>query len=168
MPDLPKLLAGAAIALAGAAALTTAANADHPDRYRWNGPEGHFVVEARACADLREDLRDRRDDRGYHYGHRGYGHDRYGSRHSDRRDRRVLNCPRHAWHYVPSPREARMGRYGERLHPTQAVYDRRAGGYVVQTRWNYVPVQIDWRGVRGYRHDRHGYRGTGLHFEFRF
>lgn len=160
MPNLPKLLAGAAIALAGAAALGGAASAEHRDRYRWNGPEGHFVVEARACPDLREDLRDRRHDRG-RFGHPGY-RERYG----DRRDQRVLNCPAHAWHYVPSARERRAGQHGQRLNPTHAVYNARTGSYVVQTRWNQIPVQIDWRGARG--HDRYGHRGTGLHFEFRF
>ena len=37
----------------------------HHRGYRWNGPEGHFVVYANACPDLREDRRDRRRDTGW-------------------------------------------------------------------------------------------------------
>lgn len=169
MPKLPKLLTGALLALAGGAALSTAAEADHRDRSRWSGPEGYFVVDARACPDLREDLRDRRHGR-YdphdRYGHeRGYGYGRsYGHRGSDWRDRRVLECPRHAWTYVPSARERRMGRYGYRLNPTHAYYDRRQGHYHVETRWGLVPVRIDWQ--RGHHH--RGYTNSGLSFQFRF
>lgn len=168
MPNLPALFGSAALALAATAGLTTAASADHGDRYRWNGPEGHFVVSARACPDLREDLRDRR---GYgrhdRYDRRGYGHHNSGYR-----DRRVLTCPARAWEYVPSARERRAGRYGYRLRPTEAYFDPRQGHYHVVTRWGEVPVRIDWRGAtrRGHDHNygHRGYRGTGLNFEFRF
>lgn len=78
-----KLAAAAAFAGLAATALPAAANAadltvsvstaataqahghrrgyePHHRGYRWNGPEGHFVVYANACPDLREDRRDRR------------------------------------------------------------------------------------------------------------
>jgi hypothetical protein len=107
----------------------------HYDRgygHGWNGPEGHFLVYANACPDLREDFRDRR----HSYGrHRGRG---------DWRDRRVLDCPPHAWRYIPSYRERRMGRTGERLRPDVAFFDRRTGRYEVQTRWGEIPVEIVW------------------------
>jgi len=122
-------------------------------RGRWNGPEGYFVVNARACPDLREDYRDQR-----------YGHSQR-HRYHDRRDRQVLHCPPHAWDYVPSRREARAGRHGDRLRPTEAFWDPRAGRYVVQTRWGWTPVHVHW-GRSDYR--RHGYHQSGLHFQFRF
>lgn len=56
---------------------------------------GEWRIEARECPDLRED---RRDDR------RGNG---WGDRREDRRDERVVNCPAHAWHYVPDRGERR-------------------------------------------------------------
>lgn len=162
MPKLTTLFGAAALALTATAGLSTAANADHPDRNRWNGPQGYFVVDARACPDLRQDLRGRG-------GYDRYGrHDRRGYGHSGYADQRVLTCPSHAWNYVPGAREGRMARYGYRLHPTQAYFDRRQGHYHVMTRWGGVPVRIDWRGASSYRRGHHGYRGTGLSFEFRF
>ncbi|WP_306016070.1 hypothetical protein [Oceanicaulis sp. MMSF_3324] len=117
----------------------------HHRGHRWNGPEGHFVVYARACPDLREDRRDRRRNTGWR------------DRREDRRDRRVIDCPDRAWDYIPSRRELRAGRTGERLRPDRAYLDRRTGGYYVETRWGAVPVQV----VHGRRwHDRHG-RGHG-------
>lgn len=170
MPKLPALLGAAALALAAAAGLSTAASADHGDRYRWNGPQGYFVVSARACPDLREDLRDRR---GYGHQRRSDRYDRYdrrgyGDRHARGRDQQVLNCPAHAWSYVPSPREGRMARYGHAMHPTRAYFDPRQGHYHVTSRWGEVPVRIDWRGVTHGGRGHHGYTGTGLSFEFRF
>ena len=164
-----KLAAAAAFAGLAATALPAAANAadltlsvsttsasvqgyghrrghePHHRGYRWNGPEGHFVVYARACPDLREDRRDARRNTGWR------------DRREDRRDRRVLNCPDRAWDYVPSRREARAGRTGDRLRPDRAYLDRRTGGYYVETRWGAVPVQVV-QGRGG--HDHHG-RGRG-------
>jgi hypothetical protein len=137
----------AALAIAAAPAGEAAAQyrgGHHFDR-GWNGPEGHFVVYAAACPDLREDFRDRR----YSYGrHHGRG---------EWRDRRVLDCPLHAWDYVPSYRERRLGHTGARLHPELAFYDRRTGGYVVQTRWGDVPVEIVWDHRRGIQHHWSGW-----------
>lgn len=113
----------------------------HFDR-GWNGPEGHFIVYARACPDLREDFRDRRRS----------GHWAQGRR--DWRDLRVLHCPPRAWEYAPSRRELRMGRTGERLRPETAYFDRSRGRYYVHTRWGAVPVEI----VRG-RGPHHGHSG---------
>ncbi|MGJ3230174.1 MAG: hypothetical protein ACFE0P_00070 [Oceanicaulis sp.] len=125
---------------------------DYGRHGRWNGPEGYFVVFARACPDLREDFRDRR------------GHGGWRDRHEDRRDRRVLNCPPRAWDYVPSRREARAGRHGDRLRPHTAYWDHNSGRYFVHTRWGPVPVHVQYGHGRGYApHHR-----SGVHFEFRF
>lgn len=135
----------AAVVLAGAAATIAPAAADAQRHFHhgrgWHGPEGHFLVYARACPDLREDRRDRRYDGGWR------------DRREDRRDRRIIDCPPRAWEYVPSRRELHQGRTGERLRPDYAYWDRRAGGYFVDTRWGPVPTYV----VRG-RGGRHGYR----------
>ena len=147
MTVLKSVLAAAALAFAGAVAFTGAASADRYGGYGhsrgWNGPEGYFLVYARACPDLREDRRDRRYNRGWR------------DRREDRRDRRVLECPQRAWDYVPSRSERRAGRHGDRLRPTVAHRAGRHGGYVVDTRWGPVPVRVVWN-RRGGFHD--GYR----------
>jgi hypothetical protein len=150
MTLLSQLAAAAGLATLVIAAAPAGADAQyrsghHYDR-GWNGPEGHFVVYASACPDLREDFRDRR----HSYGrHRGRG---------DWRDRRVLDCPPHAWRYIPSYRERRMGRTGERLRPSVAFFDRRTGHYQVETRWGDIPVEIVWDHGRRHGFD-HGRRG---------
>ena len=124
---------------------------------RWNGPEGHFVVYARSCPDLREDRRDRRHNTGWR------------DRREDRRDRRVIDCPARAWDYIPSRRELRQGRTGERLRPDRAYLDRRSGGFYADTRWGPVPVQVvrgrhgrdHYAGGRGRGRDHHDHRGRG-------
>lgn len=127
---------------------------------RWSGPEGYFIVSAFACPDLREDLREARRDR---YGR----HPHYGRR-NDWRDRQAIHCPPHAWDYVPSRREARAGRTGDRLRAEVAFYDRRSDRYYVETRWGLVPVHVDYN-RRGYGHgNRYRHRSSGVHFEFRF
>ena len=167
-----KLAAAAAFAGLAATALPAAANAadltvsvstaataqahghrrgyePHHRGYRWNGPEGHFVVYANACPDLREYRRDRRRDTGWR------------DRREDRRDSRIIDCPDRAWDYVPSRREARDGRTGDRLRPDRAYLDRRTGGYYAETRWGAVPVQVV-HGRRGYDHYGRGHgRGRG-------
>lgn len=160
MTLLTKLAAAALFAGVAVATLPGLAEAQryggHPGR-GWNGPEGHFIVYARACPDLIEDRRDRRVDTGRR------------DRIEDRRDRRVLDCPDRAWDYVPSRRELRAGRTGERLRPGVAYLDRRTGTYFAETRWGEVPVYIvrgrgPGRGY-GYNHRRgdrhHGYRHHG-------
>lgn len=172
MQMIAKLAAAAAFAGLAATALPASANAadltvsvsaatanvqshdrrgrgyePHHRGYRWNGPEGHFVVYARACPDLREDRRDRRHNTGWR------------DRREDRRDSRVIDCPSRAWDYIPSRREERAGRTGERLRPDRAYLDRRTGGYYVETRWGAVPVQVVY-GRRGYDDRGHG-RGRG-------
>ena len=127
--------AAPAVAQTATASVTTAATATaqgygrqrgyepHHRGGRWNGPEGHFMVYARTCPDLREDRRDRRYDTGWR------------DRREDRRDRRVIDCPDRSWEYVPSRRELRQGRTGERLRPDRAYLDRRTGEFFVETRW---------------------------------
>ncbi|MEO1038442.1 MAG: hypothetical protein AAFX09_02775 [Pseudomonadota bacterium] len=161
------LLAAGVLAVTGATALGGAASAESFDRgfsfsvgfdrgyaphhrgHRgWNGPEGHFIVYARSCPDIREDRRDRR----VYEGRRDIR--------EDRRDRRILDCPPRAWDYVPSRRELRQGRTGDRLRPTIAYLDRRSGQYFTDTRWGAVPVYV----VRGrapgdHRRGHRRYRG---------
>lgn len=148
------LAAAAGLAALAAAAAPAPAEAQHRGGHHfdraWNGPEGHFIVYARACPDLREDVRDQR---------RGYG--RHRGRHQSRgdwRDRRVLDCPPRAWRYAPSYREQRMGRTGERLRAELAYYDRRTGRYQVRTRWGDVPVQVVWGRGPARHHGSHGWR----------
>lgn len=165
MSLIANLAAAAGLAALAVTALPAAADAqsrsqhaqsrdwyDYGRHNRWTGPEGYFIVAARACPALRNDGR----------------HGRYG-RHQDRR---VLNCPQQAWHYVPSRREARAGHHGQRLHPDLAYWDPRSNRYYARTRWGAVPVHVEYGqayGYRGYGHDRRGYRSrSGLHFEFRF
>lgn len=167
MSLLAKLAGAAALAALALTALPDEAEAQrhgarsqHHEWYdygrhgRWNGPEGYFIVSARSCPDLREDVRDSRR----HHGRR----DRF----EDRRDRRVLDCPPRSWDYVPSRREARAGRHGDRLRPDVAYWDPRTNRYYAQTRWGPVPVHVDY-GRRGYR-DRYGYHRSGVHLQFRF
>lgn len=146
---IAKLATAAAFAGLAATALPSQAEAQrhshgHSSR-SWSGPEGHFIVYRRSCPDLIEDRIDRR----VNYGRR--------DRREDRRDRRVLDCPDNAWEYVPSRRELRAGRTGERLRPGIAYLDRRTRSYHAETRWGDVPVYV----VRGRHPDerRRGYRG---------
>lgn len=120
------------------------------DRYQygygyrgWRGPEGYFTLRVNLCPDLRRDR----------FGRRGY----------DWRDREVLVCPDRAWDYVPSVREARMGRTGDRLRPSVAYLDWRTGSYVAETRWGAVPVQLIGRPAWNY----HRGRDSGVSFHFR-
>jgi phytoene/squalene synthetase len=129
---ITQLAAAAGLAALSLTALPSSADAQHHG-HRWNGPEGHFLVYVRSCPDLREDRRDRR----VYEGRRDVR--------EDRRDRRVIECPRRAWEYVPSRRELRQGRTGQRLRPTIAYLDRRSGQYFAETRWGGVPVYV----VRG-------------------
>lgn len=147
MTFMTKLAAAAGLAALTLTALPAVAEAQrygghHHDR--WSGPEGHFIVYARACPDLREDRRDRRVNNGWR------------DRREDRRDARVIDCPPRAWEYVPSRREFRQGRTGERLRPNVAYLDRRSGTYFTETRWGAVPVYVV-RG-RGHRAERRGHR----------
>ncbi len=63
---------------------------------------GEWRLDARRCADIREDWRDarenRRDER-IDYGRRDWVEDRYDRR-EDRRDRVVTVCPRSAFYFV--------------------------------------------------------------------
>lgn len=149
MGFIPRLAAAASLAALTLGAVSAPASAQlfagHPHHHHpsgWNGPEGYFLVYARACPDLREDFRDDRRWSGWR------------DRREDRRARRVLSCPPRAFEYAPSRRELRLGLTGERLRVDTAYYSRRAGGYVVDTRWGPVPVQI----VRG-RPRHHPARG---------
>jgi hypothetical protein len=73
---------------------------------------GEWRLDARRCADVREDWRDgrenRRDER-IDYGRRDRVEDNYDRR-EDRRDRAVTVCPRSAFHYVDGRRDDHRGR----------------------------------------------------------
>lgn len=100
---------------------------------------GEWRLDARRCADTREDRRDahenRRDER-IDYSRRDRVEDRYDRR-EDRRDRAITVCPRSAFHYVSDQRDGRdrYGRDGDRRyddHGRRAMqpqlklsYDRR-------------------------------------------
>lgn len=147
MSLITQLAAAAGLAALAFTAVPSAAEGQYRGYYDrgWNGPEGHFLVYARACPDLREDFRDARRTTSR------------ADRREDRRDRRILDCPPRAWEYVPSRRELRMGRTGERLRPDYAYFDRRSGRYFVETRWGGVPVQI----VRG-----RGFHRAGGYYDY--
>jgi len=174
MNMISKLTVTAALAVAGFTAIPAVADAQYgarngaysEDRNRGGnrgainnrgargGLEGYFTVRRGMCPDLIEDRRDRRVNRGR------------ADRREDRRDRRVLNCPARAWEYVPSRREARQGRYGDRLRPNTAYLDRRTGTYYAETRFGPVPVQII--GGRGHNRGRaYNYRRNGVSFSLR-
>lgn len=74
---------------------------------------GEWRLDARRCADVREDWRDarenRRDER-YDYSRRDRREDRYDRR-EDRRDRAVTVCPRSAFVYVDNRYDSRDDRW---------------------------------------------------------
>jgi hypothetical protein len=153
MPGLKTIAAALALSTLGSAALAGAAAADT------------WVLNAAACPDLREDRRDAR-----HY-------DGRFDRREDWRDRRVINCPPHAWRYEPDRRDYRhspayynhIGRYGT----PGTVYRDRNGGFYVLDRYRrpqWIDVRIEYPRGRWHRdrydrpypdrpyHDRDGYR----------
>lgn len=95
---------------------------------------GEWRLDARRCADIREDWRDaresRRDER-YDHGRRDRAEDRYDRRES-RRDRAITVCPRSAFYYARSDwrdgdrrGEHRYGRDNDRTPELKLSYDRR-------------------------------------------
>ncbi|MCC5995810.1 MAG: hypothetical protein JJU18_05500 [Oceanicaulis sp.] len=112
-------LCAAAAALSAAAALPAPAEAQRYGPPR--APEGHFVVNAQACPQL---------------------HRAAVSFH--RAPPARFSCPRQAWRYVPSRREARFGITAPR-HGGTAYYSRQIDGYVSRTRAGTVPVRVVWR-----------------------
>ncbi|OFX00907.1 MAG: hypothetical protein A3E78_03550 [Alphaproteobacteria bacterium RIFCSPHIGHO2_12_FULL_63_12] len=111
---------------------------------------GEWRLDARRCADLREDWRDaresRRDER-YDYSRRDRVEDRYDRRES-RRDRAVTVCPRSAFVYV-SDRD--HGRRGDDRRYDNARYDN--------DRYEHG------RGDRGRKYG-HGYREPKLKLSY--
>ena len=92
---------------------------------------GEWRLDARRCADIREDGRDarenRRDER-IDYGRRDRVEDRYDRR-EDRRDRAVTVCPRSAFYFVDGRRDEHRRRHHYRDSYGQPrlelSYDRR-------------------------------------------
>lgn len=87
---------------------------------------GEWRLDARRCADIREDWRDaresRRDER-VDYGRRDRIEDRYDRR-EDRRDRAVTVCPRGAFYYVGDHRGRNHHRDNYRQPRLELNYDR--------------------------------------------
>lgn len=101
---------------------------------------GEWRLDARRCPDIREDVRDarenRRDER-YDYSRRDVREDRYDRR-EDRRDRAITVCPRSAFYYVPSRGERYSNRRAPRLNLT---YDRRLHMYYTFDRGRQIYVR---------------------------
>lgn len=124
-PALVALAAGLALSGMAVSASEAEAQSWHSPR-GWNGPQGHFVVYAQACAPLRG----YRENRG-----------RYHSSWSRQRDF-VLRCPASAFSYVPTRAEMRMGITHQRVHTTEARWDPRRQQFFAHTRWGRVPVNV--------------------------
>lgn len=71
---------------------------------------GEWRLDPRRCPDLREDIRDARVDHGWR------------DRAEDRRDRRVTNCPRSAWVYIPDRYERQRGYYQSAYRSGPPIY----------------------------------------------
>jgi hypothetical protein len=101
---------------------------------------GEWRLDARRCADMREDWRDarenRRDER-YDRGRRDVREDRHDRR-EDHRDRAITVCPRNAFYYVASRGE----RLSKRRAPRLALsYDRRLHMYYRYDRGRRIYVR---------------------------
>ena len=92
----------------------------------WRAPQGHFVVNANACAPLRH----------YHQ-HRGRHHSSW-----TRQRHFVLRCQPGAFHYVPTRAEWRMGVTSRHVVTHEARWDPRRQQFYADTRWGPVPVEI--------------------------
>lgn len=134
----------AALALSALGSVAVAGTAD----------AGTWVLNAAACPDLREDLRDRRDYNG-----------RFDRR-EDFRDRRVIECPPRAWRYEGHRWD--NGRYGAARYSRGyyaspgVVYRAGNGAFYVADRYggrHWIDVRIEYpRGHRFDRPHRRGYR----------
>jgi hypothetical protein len=94
---------------------------------------GEWRLDARRCADLREDWRDAREnhrDERVTYGRRDRVEDRYDRR-EDRHDRAVTVCPRSAFVYVSDRRDDRRDNWRDdrRGYGNDRDYDKRGKGY---------------------------------------
>ena len=101
---------------------------------------GEWRLDPRRCPDLREDIRDARVDHGWR------------DRREDRRDRRVTECPRSAWVYIPDRYERQRGYYHSVYRHGPPAYRgiRFSGsGYYGVIGTNSFRIAI-------YDHDRHG------------
>lgn len=139
MKSVRKLAAALILGAAGTLAIAGPASA------------GTWFLEASACPDLREDRRDSR----YNHGRR--------DRMEDFRDRQVIDCPPHAWHYQPDFNERRYGvqrGVGAFDGTPGIVYRSHYGGFYRVNYWGErqpLDVQIiqgpqrrplPWRGVQ--------------------
>ena len=118
---------------------------------------GEWRLDARRCADIREDWRDarenRRDER-HDYGRRDRAEDRYDRR-EDRRDRAVTVCPRSAFVYV-SDHDYRRG--GDRRHDSDRYgHDHDRYGHGRGYREPQLKLSYDRRMRMQYTYD-HGRR----------
>jgi len=92
---------------------------------------GEWRLDARRCADIREDWRDarenRRDER-IDYGRRDRVEDRYDRR-EDRRDRALTVCPQSAFYYVSDRGEWRDNGWRNDDHRDNRSYRGRGARY---------------------------------------
>jgi hypothetical protein len=99
---------------------------------------GEWRINARACPDLREDIRD------YRY------NDGWRDRREDRHDARVIRCPAKAWYYVRYAGERRNSYVPPR--PREIVIDRWGREYYRDNRGAVVYLDVDFDyGRRDYR-----------------
>ncbi|MEK7266737.1 MAG: hypothetical protein AAB227_11640 [Pseudomonadota bacterium] len=126
---------------------------------------GEWRLDARRCADIREDWRDarenRRDER-YDYGRRDRAEDRIDRR-EDRRDRAITVCPRSAFVYVADRHDRRGGRWSDndwRSDNDRYGNDRYDGDRSDSGRYDNDRYDHD-RGDRGRKYG-HGYKEPRL------
>lgn len=97
---------------------------------------GTWVLNPRACPDLREDVRDARRTTSY------------ADLREDRRDQRIVDCPVSAWSFVATPGAApsqpiRIGRDGVARFVDRGEYDRyRRDRFTISPRITVQPTPI--------------------------
>jgi hypothetical protein len=117
----------AGLGLTGMAASAAPAEAQHWHQPRgWSAPQGHFVVNANACAPLR-----------HYQQHRGRHHAQW-----NRQRNYVLRCQPGAFNYIPSRAEIRLGVTNRHIAVREARWDTRRQQFYAETRWGRVPVEI--------------------------
>lgn len=119
----------ASLGLAGMVASIAPAEAQRWHQPRgWASPQGHFVVNANACAPLRQ-----------YNQHRSRYHAQW-----NRQRNFVLRCQPGAFNYVPTRFELRQGITGQRIFVHEARWDPRHQQFFAETRWGRVPVHVTY------------------------
>jgi len=135
MTDMIKpaaFIIAASLGLAGLTASIAPAEAQHWQQpRRWAGPQGHFVVNANACAPLRQ------------YNHQRPRFHAQWNRHRNF----VLRCQPGAFNYIPTRFELRRGITGQRIFVNQARWNPRRQQFFADTRWGPVAVHVTYAPV---------------------